>query len=114
MVVRNRAGVLAFGSVFVVVLGLGTLPMAAQQAARPAQAPGSGAAPEKKAYDPARRVPDFFGQIGLTPDQREEIYKIRAKHQQKVDELQKQLTRVRSEMVGECESVLNDTQRKLL
>ena len=36
------------------------------------QAPASASTPTaKKTYDPSRRVPDYFGQIGLTPEQKE-------------------------------------------
>ena len=38
-----------------------------------------------------RRVPPYFGQIGLTPEQREAIYKVRKTHQDKIDVLKKQI-----------------------
>ncbi len=68
----------------------------------------------KRAFDPARRVPDYFGQIGLTPEQRERIYKIRAKHYEKLRELEKQITALNVQMIKDCEGVLDETQKKLL
>jgi hypothetical protein len=107
---RGRFCALASGLVCAGVLGLGAM-SAAQE---PAAGKSADAAPAKKSNDPTRRVPPFFGQIGLTPEQKEEIYKIRAKNQQKIDDLQKQLAKAQAEMLKECETVLNDTQKKLL
>lgn len=64
--------------------------------------------------DPARRVPDFFGQIGLTPEQREAIYKIRARHQAKIAELEKQIAEIQAQEVNECEGMLTEAQKQLL
>jgi hypothetical protein len=89
--------------------------------ALPAQDPGKVASPPKadapaakRSYDPSRRVPDFFGQIGLTPEQREAIYKVRAKHQAKIGELEKQMAELQAQSLAECEGVLTDTQKQLL
>jgi TolA-binding protein len=71
-------------------------------------------APAKRSADPARRVPAYFGQIGLTPEQRETIYKIRGKHQARVDELEKQIDETQALMLGECEGVLTDTQKQMV
>lgn len=96
------------------VFSLSTLRLAAQE-------PTKGKADElakpiqtKKANDPSRRVPPFFGQIGLSPDQKEEIYKIRAKHQEKIDALEKQIDAIRGEMLTECESKLTESQKQAL
>ena len=70
--------------------------------------------PSKKAYDPSRRVPDYFGQIGLTPEQKETIYKIRAKHAEKIDALKKQIAETQAAMLAECESQLTESQKKQL
>ena len=69
-------------------------------------------APAKR--DRSRRVPSNFGKVGLTTEQRERIYKIQAKHHEKIDELQKQLDNARLEMMKECEGVLTAEQRRLL
>ncbi len=77
---------------------------------KPAEKP---AAPAKK-KEASRRVPDYFGQIGLTPEQRESIYKVRKTHQDKIDVLKKQIADAESQSLSECEAVLTVTQKKLL
>ena len=72
------------------------------------------AAVSKRTVDPNRRVPDYFGQIGLTPEQKEAIYKIRAKHAEKIDALKKQIAEAQAAMLAECESQLTDSQKKQL
>ena len=52
--------------------------------------------------------------MGLTPEQREEVYEIRRKHQEKIDALAKQLADLQVEMLTECETVLDDTQKQML
>ena len=64
--------------------------------------------------DASRRVPRHFGKVGLTDDQKEQIYKIQAKHHEKIAELQKQLDHMRAELTTECEAVLTPEQHKLL
>jgi Spy/CpxP family protein refolding chaperone len=71
------------------------------------------AKPATKA-DPSRRVPDYFGQIGLTDEQRESIYKIQGKHQARIDELEKEIDEIRAKSLGECEAVLTDMQKQML
>ncbi len=102
------------------VVSLGAFRLAAQEPAKAnAKADAkaddaSKSAAAKKAIDPSRRVPPFFGQIGLSPEQKEEIYKVRGKHQEKIDSLEKQIAAVRGEMMAECESKLTDTQKQAL
>jgi len=67
-----------------------------------------------KADGGPRRVPAMFGQIGLTGEQKETIYKIQDKHQAKIDELEKQIDEIQALMMTECEGVLTDVQKKLL
>jgi hypothetical protein len=77
MMIRNRSGAFLFSTA--VVLTLGSLPLLAQepQTAKPATPPQAQEA--RPAYDPARRVPPYFAQVGLTPEQRESIYKVRGR-----------------------------------
>ena len=113
MSIRRRIVSLAMGLGIAPAATLAAAPLPAQEPA--AAKPGEAKAPAaRRRLDPTRRVPDFFGQLGLTPAQREEIYKIRAKHQQKLDELHKQIIQVQGEMLSECESLLTDTQKQLL
>jgi Spy/CpxP family protein refolding chaperone len=64
--------------------------------------------------DPSRRVPNHFGQVGLTPEQRESIYKIRKAHYEKLEALRAEMAEIESKSMSECEAVLTETQRKLL
>ena len=104
----TRFVILAVSALFVA----GVMPILAQEpkpdgSQAPVKAP-------KKTYDPSRRVPDYFGQIGLTPEQRESIYKIRAKHTETIDALKKQIAEIQAAMLTECESQLTDVQKKQL
>jgi hypothetical protein len=68
----------------------------------------------KRAADPARRVPYYFGQLGLSDEQRESIYEIQGRHQPKIEALEKQIEELRAQSLKECEAVLSDAQRKML
>ena len=59
-------------------------------------------------------MPNHFGQVGLTPEQRESIYKIRKAHYEKLEALRAQIAELESKSMSECEAVLTETQRKLL
>src|SRR5579859_2441551 len=86
-------------------------------AQEPAATPGSRkptATTAQRSFDPARRVPTYFGQIGLTPQQRESVYQIQTKEMKRIDELQKQIVEIRADMVKQCEAVLSPTQKQLL
>lgn len=111
MTIPPRALAAALGLSF--VISLAAWPLPAQEPA-PGKAAEKSALQPKRAYDPARRVPDYFGQIGLTGEQREAIYKIRGKHLQKIDELERQIDAIQAQMLHECEAVLTDTQKQLL
>jgi Spy/CpxP family protein refolding chaperone len=91
------------------------LPLGAQEPRSGSQADSKTKAKgAKKAFDPARRVPAYFGQLGLSDEQRESIYKVQGKHMPKIDALEKQIEQVRGEMLRECEAVLTPEQKKLL
>lgn len=112
MVSRWRLRGLVLTFVGAVLLTGSVLPSSAQDSPAGAKPPTAGL--PRLGVDQSRRVPPFFGQIGLTPEQREKVYEIRAKHQKRLDEAQKQVLQIQSEMMTECETVLNDTQKKLL
>lgn len=110
MKIACRCG--AAGVRLVTVVLLGVLPLGAQEAT-PAR-PSGGAALSKRIHDPSRRVPDYFGEIGLTSDQKEAIYKIRGKHLHQIEDLEKQIAQSKAQMLAECETLLTDTQKQLL
>lgn len=77
---------------------------------RPARLAGTA----EPAATSARRVPPYFGQVGLTPEQREKIYSIRARHQARIVDLKKELQDASVKEMAECEAVLTDAQREQL
>ncbi|MGP0065978.1 MAG: hypothetical protein ACLQGP_20555 [Isosphaeraceae bacterium] len=79
-----------------------------------AQEPSAPKAKARKAFDPARRVPMYFGQLGLTDEQREEIYAIQAKGMPKIEALEKQIEDLRAQMLRDCEVTLTPAQKQLL
>jgi len=108
MTTRKRIGAVGLG--VVVVLLIGGWPLVAQEPSTPKP---TTATPAKK-KDASRRVPAYFGQIGLTTEQRASIYNIQAKRHEKIDALEQQIAAERAEMLADCEKVLNETQKKLL
>jgi hypothetical protein len=90
------------------ILALGSLRLDAQEPS------GAKAEVAKKVYDASRRVPVFFAQIGLSKEQKEEIYKIRSKYLDKIAALEKQIDEVKAEEMRECESKLSASQKQLL
>ncbi|MBV8607271.1 MAG: hypothetical protein JO034_07405 [Singulisphaera sp.] len=105
----RRMGAIGLG--LALVIGSGTLRLEAQE---PKPSEVSNSTPARRANDPSRRVPRYFDQIGLTPGQRESIYKICATHQQQIDALEKQIAEIRAQMLSECEALLDDTQKQFL
>ncbi len=98
-----------------IVLTAGSMSLTAQESKQQETSKDAGQGPPAaKKNDPSRRVPPYFGQIGLRPEQREEIYKIRAKHSKKIDELQAKIDAIRAEMMTECEGILDPTQKQVL
>jgi hypothetical protein len=113
MTVRSRIVSLVLGLGVSAGSALAALPLLAQEPAAGKAAPAPAPA-AKRPFDPSRRVPDFFGQIGLSAEQREQIYKIRARHQPKIDELRQQIEQIQNQMLSECEALLTDTQKQML
>lgn len=90
-------------------------PLVGQEAGTaPKPAADASTKPVRAGYDPARRVPPYFGQIGLTPEQREKVYAIKGKHLEKIDALKVQIEQLEKAMLTECEEVLTDVQKGLL
>jgi hypothetical protein len=101
MTMRKRCAAIGLG--MALVLGGGVAGLVAQE---PGQVPPKGS--------PARRVPPYFGQVGLTPQQREQIYLIRAKYADRLAQLKQQMEALQSQEMAECEAVLNEQQRAAL
>ncbi len=62
----------------------------------------------------SRRVPPYFSKAGVTPEQKEQIYAIRAKHQVTIEALKKQVDDAELKELTDCEAVLLPAQKKLL
>jgi hypothetical protein len=86
---------------------LAAIPLAAQD-------PKSDSPAARKTIGQARRVPPYFGQIGLSTEQREQIYKIREKRRQEIFALYQKIEELEGLEMTECEGVLTDAQKKLL
>jgi len=104
---RKRLWIQALIALSVTSIPLATISLLAQE-------PGTAKTPARKGYDATRRVPPYFNQVGLSPEQREEIYKIRAKHMERIEALQQQLEEQEAKMLADSEGVLTDAQRRLL
>jgi hypothetical protein len=91
-----------------------SLPLDAQEPKAPASETKPKLAPAKRSFDPARRVPAYFGQLGLSDEQRESIYKIQATHMPKIEALEKQIAEIRAQNLTECEGILSASQKQLL
>ena len=96
MLVRRIAAVAI--SAATMTLLAGGLPPAAQEPGTAQAESKTKSKTAKRSYDPSRRVPNLFGQLGLSDDQKESIYKIQGKHMPKIDALEKQLEELRAAM----------------
>jgi Spy/CpxP family protein refolding chaperone len=112
MTTMRRATAVVCG--LTIVLATSLLAARAQEPKGDQPGAGSASPSAKRTYDPSRRVPDHFGQIGLSAQQRESIYKIREKHQPKIDALERQLREVRAQVLAECEGILTVSQKQIL
>lgn len=61
-----------------------------------------------------RRLPTYFGQLKLEDKQREEVYEVRAEFGPKLEELEKQLEKMRADMMKKMEAALTTTQKREL
>lgn len=107
----RRAGALAVSAATMTLLA-GGLPLAAQE--HGTTQVETKTKTSKRSYDPARRVPSFFGQLGLSDAQKESIYKVQGQHMPRIEALEKQIEDLRTQMLKECESVLTGPQKQML
>lgn len=77
-------------------------------------APEPSAKAGRKAPDPMRRVPTYFGSLGLTNEQKEEIYAIQGRYIPQIQELQAKIESLRERAMADCEDVLTPAQKKIL
>jgi hypothetical protein len=109
--IRRLTVVAASAAALTMICGL---PLIAQESKAPQTETQTRAKTARRAYDPARRVPPFFGQLGLSAEQKEEIYKIQGQHMPKIESLEKQIEELRAQMLRECEGVLTSPQKQVL
>ena len=70
------------------------------------------AAPSRK--KPRGRLPNYFGKIGISAQQREQIYDIQQQYLVKLEALEKQLQSLREMQDRDIQAVLTDNQKSLL
>ncbi|WP_254053719.1 hypothetical protein [Singulisphaera sp. GP187] len=90
------------------------IPATAQEASPSTSTSKTEAPATKPTTASMRRVPPYFGQIGLSREQKDSIYQVVAKHQSRIEELKKELAEANTKMVDECETLLDDAQKKSL
>ncbi|WP_406699687.1 hypothetical protein V5E97_12590 [Singulisphaera sp. Ch08] len=116
MILSSR--LVTVGMSVVSILCLGMIPVTAQEAPPSTSTTTSSTKTEAPTAKPTstslRRVPTYFGQIGLTREQKDSIYQVVAKHQSRIEELKKELAEANAKMVQECETLLDDAQKKSL
>ncbi len=100
-----RIRFVAMGLVMTVLAALGTIS---------AQEPTGEPRPTEKKSTLGRRVPPNFNKVGVTSEQKEQIYTIRAKYQERILSLQAQIDELKIKELADCEAVLTEAQRKTL
>src|SRR5690349_14326275 len=77
-------------------------------------------AQEPKPAEPAplptilHRVPSYFGQVDLTPEQRSKIYALQDAQQPVIDRLKQQHEAARAKLLADSEEILTPAQRERL
>lgn len=69
---------------------------------------------QQPAPRPKVRLPNYYGQLGLTEVQRQRIYALQLDYGKKIDELEVQLAALRAKRDQECQAVLTQAQKKRL
>ncbi len=60
------------------------------------------------------QLPQNWGKLGLTDEQKQKIYKVQTEYRDKIFDLEKQIKELRERERGEMEKVLSDEQKKRL
>ncbi|MEX0728525.1 MAG: hypothetical protein WD065_19790 [Planctomycetaceae bacterium] len=59
---------------------------------------------------PAGRIPNGWGKLGLSPEQKKNIYEIQGKYKVEIEELEKQIEDVKTKQLDDMEGVLTADQ----
>lgn len=59
-------------------------------------------------------LPQNWGKIGLTEDQKQDVYKIQSKHNSEIDKLEAKIKEIKGSRDKEMKAVLNADQKKKL
>src|SRR4051794_13881674 len=59
-------------------------------------------------------LPKYFKQVGISDDQKQAVYRVQAKYDTKLAELQKKIKDLKAEEMLECEKVLTKAQMERL
>jgi Spy/CpxP family protein refolding chaperone len=94
--------------------GTETLAQAPAKSKDTAKAPATKTSEPAKASAEFRRVPQYFGQVDLSDEQREKLYSIREKNSKKLDQLEAELVALRATILSDSEAVLTPAQRTIL
>ena len=102
---------LLLGLAISVMTGTETLAQATAKSKDTAKAPAAKTSEPAKAAAEFRRVPQYFGQVDLSDEQREKLYSIREKNAKKLDQLEAELAALRATILSDSEAVLTPAQR---
>lgn len=72
---------------------------------------------KKTAKDPiivSKRLPTYYNKLGLSPKQKNDIYRIRAKYETEIQELQQKIIELRDQQKSAFERVLTPSQKARL
>jgi Spy/CpxP family protein refolding chaperone len=97
-----------------VMTGTETLAQAPAKSKDTAKVPATKTSEPAKAAAEFRRVPQYFGQVDLSDEQREKLYSIREKNSKKLDQLEAELVALRATILSDSEAVLTPAQRTIL
>lgn len=80
-----------------------------------AQDKPKGAKPDDKPESKAKgQLPTYWGQLGLSEDQKQKVYKLQAKCNEDIDKLEEQIKALKEKMAKERSAILTPEQKKRL
>lgn len=74
----------------------------------------SDSAAQAESGRPRGRLPNHFGKLGISPQQREQIYAVQAEYDERIDELLAQIEQLRTQRNTALEELLTPEQRTRL